>query len=90
MVADRYALRLSADAKNPAIHAEPRFLKGAIEIQDEGSQLAALFAGAKPGQQIVDLAAGAGGKTLALAAVTREHRPDLRHRHRQAAARADP
>jgi 16S rRNA (cytosine967-C5)-methyltransferase len=63
-------LRLSADAKNPAIHAEPAFLKGAIEIQDEGSQLAALLAGAKAGQQIVDLAAGAGGKTLALAAVT--------------------
>jgi 16S rRNA (cytosine967-C5)-methyltransferase len=63
-------LRLSADAKNPAIHAEPAFLLGAIEIQDEGSQLAALFAGAKPGEQVVDLAAGAGGKTLALAAVT--------------------
>jgi 16S rRNA (cytosine967-C5)-methyltransferase len=63
-------LRLSADAKNPAIHAEPPFLKGAIEIQDEGSQLAALLGGAKPGEQVVDLAAGAGGKTLALAAVT--------------------
>jgi 16S rRNA (cytosine967-C5)-methyltransferase len=63
-------LRLSADAKNPAIHAESAFLKGTIEIQDEGSQLAALFAGVKPGEQVVDLAAGAGGKTLALAAVT--------------------
>jgi 16S rRNA (cytosine967-C5)-methyltransferase len=63
-------LRLSADAKNPAIHAEPAFLKGTIEIQDEGSQLAALFAGVKPGEQVVDLAAGAGGKTLALAAAT--------------------
>ena len=62
-------IRLSADAKSPAIHAEPAFLKGAIEIQDEGSQLAALLAGAKPGEQVVDLAAGAGGKTLALAAV---------------------
>jgi 16S rRNA (cytosine967-C5)-methyltransferase len=61
-------IRLSADAKSPAIHAEPAFRKGAIEIQDEGSQLAALLAGAKPGQQVVDLAAGAGGKTLALAA----------------------
>ena len=61
-------LRLAADAKNPAIHAEPCFRKGEIEIQDEGSQLAALFAGAKPGQQVVDIAAGAGGKTLALAA----------------------
>ena len=63
-------LKLAADAKNPAIHAEPAFLKGTIEIQDEGSQLAALFAGAKPGEQVVDLAAGAGGKTLALAAMT--------------------
>ncbi len=62
-------MRLAADAKNPAIHAEPLFRKGEIEIQDEGSQLAALFAGAKPGEQVVDIAAGAGGKSLALAAV---------------------
>jgi 16S rRNA (cytosine967-C5)-methyltransferase len=61
-------VRLAADAKNPAIHAEPAFLKGQIEIQDEGSQLAALLADAKPGEQVVDLCAGAGGKTLALAA----------------------
>ena len=61
-------IRLGADAKSPAIHAEPPFRKGEIEVQDEGSQLAALFAGAKPGQQVIDLAAGAGGKTLALAA----------------------
>jgi len=61
-------IRLAADAKNPAIHAEPAFRKGMVEIQDEASQLAALFAGAKPGEQVVDLAAGAGGKTLALAA----------------------
>jgi 16S rRNA (cytosine967-C5)-methyltransferase len=39
-----------------------------VEVQDEGSQLAALCAGAKPGEQVVDLCAGAGGKTLALAA----------------------
>ncbi len=62
-------IRLSADAKSPAIHAEPAFLKGMIEVQDEGSQLAALFAGAQPGEQVVDLCAGAGGKTLALAAM---------------------
>jgi 16S rRNA (cytosine967-C5)-methyltransferase len=61
-------IRLAADAKSPAIHAEPLYLKGQIEIQDEGSQLAVLFAGAKPGGQVVDLCAGAGGKTLALAA----------------------
>ena len=61
-------IRLSADAKNPAIHAEPVFRKGEIEVQDEGSQLAALLAGARPGEQVIDLCAGAGGKTLALAA----------------------
>jgi 16S rRNA (cytosine967-C5)-methyltransferase len=66
-------IRLAADARSPAIHAEPAFLKGEIEIQDEGSQLAALFAGAKPGEQVVDLAAGAGGKTLALSAVMENH-----------------
>jgi 16S rRNA (cytosine967-C5)-methyltransferase len=62
-------IRLNADAKSPAIHAEPAFIKGMIEVQDEGSQLAALFSGAKPGEQVIDLCAGAGGKTLALAAM---------------------
>src|SRR5579859_1333097 len=62
-------IRLGADAKNPAIHAEPPFRKGEVEVQDEGSQLAALLTGARPGEQVVDLAAGAGGKTLALAAM---------------------
>ena len=41
---------------------------GLVEIQDEGSQLLALACGAGPGQTVVDLCAGAGGKTLALAA----------------------
>ena len=40
-------IRLAADAKSPAIHAEPAFLKGMVEVQDEGSQLAALFSGAQ-------------------------------------------
>src|SRR5215470_18026475 len=62
-------VRLSADAKSPAIHAEPAFLKGLVEVQDEGSQLAALLSAAKPGEQVVDLCAGAGGKTLAMAAM---------------------
>ena len=61
-------IRLGADAKAPAIHAEPAFIKGMVEVQDEGSQLASLFAAAAPGEQVVDLCAGAGGKTLALAA----------------------
>jgi 16S rRNA (cytosine967-C5)-methyltransferase len=59
---------ISADARNPGIHAEEAFIKGLIEVQDEGSQLAALLSAAKPGEQVVDLCAGAGGKTLALAA----------------------
>jgi 16S rRNA (cytosine967-C5)-methyltransferase len=48
--------------------AEPAYAKGLIEVQDEGSQLAALLAAAQPGMQVLDLCAGAGGKTLALAA----------------------
>ncbi len=62
-------IALTADAKSPAVHAEPAFLKGLVEVQDEGSQLAALFSGAKAGEQVIDLCAGAGGKTLALAAM---------------------
>lgn len=44
-------------------------LDGRIEVQDAGSQVVALAAQAAPGQRIVDLCAGAGGKTLAMAAV---------------------
>src|ERR1700753_2597121 len=62
-------IELGADARNPGIHAEEAFIKGAIEVQDEGSQLAALLSAAKPGEQVIDLCAGAGGKTLALAAM---------------------
>ena len=62
-------IELGADARNPGIHAEEDFIKGAIEVQDEGSQLAALFTAAKPGEQVIDLCAGACGKTLALAAL---------------------
>jgi 16S rRNA (cytosine967-C5)-methyltransferase len=62
-------IALGAEAKSPAVHAEPAFLKGYVEVQDEGSQLAALFSGAKPGEQVLDLCVGAGGKTLALAAM---------------------
>jgi len=65
---DGLRIPLAPASKSPAIHAEPAFLKGLVEVQDEGSQLAALFAGARPGQLVIDLCAGAGGKTLALAA----------------------
>lgn len=43
------------------------FAKGWIDIQDEGSQLIALACDAKPGNQVLDYCAGAGGKTIALA-----------------------
>ena len=44
------------------------FKNGLVEVQDEGSQIAALLADARPGMRVVDFCAGAGGKTLALAA----------------------
>ena len=66
----RHGLRLwpGEDGRGPALQAEPEFLKGWFEIQDEGSQLAAGLAAARPGEQIIDVCAGGGGKTLALAA----------------------
>ncbi len=57
------------DGRGPALSAEPAYVKGLVEVQDEGSQLAALLSGAEPGMQALDLCAGAGGKTLALAAM---------------------
>lgn len=47
----------------------PLFKNGSFELQDEGSQITAQLSGAKPGEIVVDLCAGAGGKTLALAAM---------------------
>ena len=44
------------------------FKEGLVEVQDESSQIAALLADAQPGMRVVDFCAGAGGKTLALAA----------------------
>jgi 16S rRNA (cytosine967-C5)-methyltransferase len=44
------------------------FRNGLVEIQDEGSQLVAALVDARPGMQVVDYCAGAGGKTLAVAA----------------------
>jgi 16S rRNA (cytosine967-C5)-methyltransferase len=45
------------------------FKDGLVEVQDEGSQLAALLVDAQPGQAVCDFCAGAGGKTLALASM---------------------
>lgn len=57
-----------AQAKAPHVEAEAAHGKGWFEVQDEGSQIAALLAGASARAQVLDLCAGAGGKTLALAA----------------------
>ncbi|MGO9547678.1 MAG: RsmB/NOP family class I SAM-dependent RNA methyltransferase [Rhodomicrobium sp.] len=55
-------------ARSPNVEAEPAHGRGWFEVQDEGSQIAALLAGAGPRLQVADICAGAGGKTLAMAA----------------------
>lgn len=59
---------LRALGRHPNVQTEQAFLDGWYEVQDLGSQLAAKLAGAKAGYQVMDYCAGAGGKTLALAA----------------------
>lgn len=54
-----------------SVESHPLWQTGLVEIQDEGSQLLALACEAKPDMLAVDLCAGAGGKTLALAAEMR-------------------
>ena len=55
----------------PAINRHPVFLDGAVEVQDEGSQLLCHLVAPKRGEMVVDFCAGAGGKTLALGALMR-------------------
>ncbi len=55
----------------PALHKLDVFMRGDVEVQDEGSQLLALMLGAKRGEMVADFCAGAGGKTLALGAEMR-------------------
>ena len=52
-----------------ALQATKAFREGLVEVQDEGSQLIALLSDARPGMAVADFCAGAGGKTLALAAL---------------------
>ena len=64
------ALRIDpprADERAAAVEAMPAFVKGWVEVQDLGSQIAAACAGEVKGKQVLDLCAGGGGKTLALA-----------------------
>jgi 16S rRNA (cytosine967-C5)-methyltransferase len=55
----------------PALQKIDAFVRGDIEVQDEGSQLLAVLLDAKRGEMVVDFCAGAGGKTLALGASMR-------------------
>ena len=57
--------------RQPNVEAEIGHGRGWYEVQDEGSQVAALMAAAGPRQQVLDICAGAGGKTLAFAAAMR-------------------
>lgn len=61
-----FAIRL---AGRPQISQHPLYHDGVIEIQDEGSQMVAVLADPKPGEQVADYCAGAGGKTLAMGAM---------------------
>ena len=58
-------LRLAAGT---AVEQWEAYQLGLIEVQDGGSQIACLAVGARAGETVIDLCAGAGGKTLALAA----------------------
>ncbi|MGD8528378.1 MAG: RsmB/NOP family class I SAM-dependent RNA methyltransferase, partial [Methyloceanibacter sp.] len=67
----KHGLRIAprqGSARTPNVEADGAHGKGWFEVQDEGSQLAAAMAGAGTRDQVIDLCAGAGGKTLALAA----------------------
>lgn len=55
--------------EKPAINRHPLFTSGAIEVQDEGSQLLAYLLSPKRHDLVVDFCAGAGGKALALGAL---------------------
>lgn len=67
-----HALRIPAPPaaeRAPAVTVIPAYGKGLVEVQDEGSQIAALACGDVRGAQVLDLCAGGGGKSLALAAM---------------------
>jgi len=57
------------DSRTPNVQAEEAFQKGRFEIQDEGSQIVSELIFARPGEKVLDLCAGAGGKTLAMGAM---------------------
>jgi 16S rRNA (cytosine967-C5)-methyltransferase len=74
-----------ADQRNANVEAEPAHGLGWFEVQDVASQIAALMSGVAPGETVADICAGAGGKTLALAAMMKNEGRLVAHdadRHR--------
>jgi 16S rRNA (cytosine967-C5)-methyltransferase len=63
-----FGMRLASAESGPRLNRHALFLEGAFEFQDEAAQIAAYLVAARPGEKILDLAAGAGGKSLAIAA----------------------
>jgi 16S rRNA (cytosine967-C5)-methyltransferase len=68
-----------ADARNINVEAEPAHGLGLFEVQDEASQIAVLLTGARPAMRVLDLCAGAGGKTLGLAALMKNEGTIIAH-----------
>ncbi len=64
-----WGIRLPSDSR---VDDHPAFAEGLIEVQDEGSQLIALACNPLDGSKVLDLCAGAGGKSLALASAAPE------------------
>jgi 16S rRNA C967 or C1407 C5-methylase (RsmB/RsmF family) len=54
--------------EKPSLNKHPMFLDGAVEVQDEGSQLLGMLVEPRRGEMVVDFCAGAGGKTLQMGA----------------------
>ena len=63
-----YGIRIVERDRASQLRSTRAFLEGRFEFQDEAAQIASLLCGAQPGSRILDCAAGAGGKALALAA----------------------
>jgi 16S rRNA (cytosine967-C5)-methyltransferase len=83
-----WCVRIAApdgESRNANVEAETSHGLGWFEVQDAASQVAALMSGASPGEKVLDICAGAGGKTLALAAMMRNEGTLIAHdadRHR--------
>lgn len=75
------------ESRTPNVQTDEGYLKGWFEVQDFGSQIVSVLAGAEGREQVLDLCAGAGGKTLAMAAAMQNKGQIFAHdsdRHRLA------